>query len=168
MVKASPVQVAGDRVCQAFTSRALLVAAALFCMVAPGFAQSTNSAELRGTVTDSTGSVIPGTKVTILNTETGVTTDLTTNDAGLYDAVSIRPGKYRVTFAKEGFNRLVRENITLDVGVSPSVDAQLTVGTSQQEIQVTAEASLLKTETGEQSSTLRTEVMAQLPNIGQD
>ena len=168
MVKASPVQVAGDRVCQAFPSRALLVAAALFCMVGPGFAQSTNSAELRGTVTDSSGSVIPGTKVTILNTETGVTTDLTTNDAGLYDAVSIRPGKYRVTFSKEGFNRLVRENITLDVGVSPSVDAQLSVGASQQEIQVTAEASLLKTETGEQSSTLRTEVMAQLPNIGQD
>ena len=147
--------------------RALLVAAVLLCMAVVGFAQSTNSADLRGTVTDSTGAVIPGAKVVIVNTETGVTTDLTTNDAGIYDSVSIRPGKYRVTFSKEGFGKLVRESVTLDVGVL-SIDAQLAVGSSQQEIQVTAEAPLLKTETGDQSETLRSTIMAQLPNIGQD
>jgi len=136
-------------------------------MALVGFAQSTNSGDLRGTVTDSTGAVMPGVKVTLLNTETGVVTELTTNDAGIYDSVSIRPGKYRITFVKEGFGRLVREGVTLDVGVL-SIDAQLAVGASQQQIEVTAETPLLKTDTGEQSSTLRTEVMAQLPNIGQD
>ena len=147
--------------------RALLAAAVFLCLAVAGFAQSTNSSDLRGTVTDSTGAVIPGAKVTIVNTETGVTTELVTNDAGIYDSVSIRPGRYRVTFSKEGFGKLVREGVTLDVGVL-SIDAQLTVGTAQQQIDVTAEATLLKTETGEQSATLRTEVMAQLPNIGQD
>ncbi len=148
-------------------SRALAVATAFLCIAAAGFAQSTNSADLRGTVTDSTGALIPGAKVTLLDTETGVTTDLTTNNAGIYDAVSVRPGKYRITFFKEGFGKLVREGITLDVGVL-SVDAQLTVGASQQTVDVTAEAPMLKTDTGEQSATLQSEMMAQLPNIGQD
>jgi hypothetical protein len=136
-------------------------------MAVAGFAQSTNSADLRGTVTDSTGAVIPGAKVTIINTETGVTLEFTTNDAGIYDSVSIRPGKYRIIFNKEGFGKLLRDGVTLDVGVL-SIDAQLAVGSSQQEIQVTAEAPLLKTETGDQSETLRSTIMAQLPNIGQD
>jgi hypothetical protein len=148
-------------------SRPMLVAAASLCMAAAMFAQSTNSSDLRGTVTDSTGAVVPGARVSILNTETGVATDLTTNNAGIYDAVSIRPGMYRITVTKEGFGKVVRDGITLDVGVL-SVDFQLAVGTSQQEIQVTAEAPLLKTDTGEQSETLRTDVMTQLPNIGQD
>ena len=86
-------------------SRALLVAALSLCIAAAGFAQSTNSSDLRGTVTDSTGAVIPGAKVTIINTETGVVTDLTTNDAGIYDSVSIRPGKYKVTFSQRGLRQ---------------------------------------------------------------
>jgi len=136
-------------------------------MAVAGFAQSSNSADLRGTVTDASGAVIPGASVTITNTETGVVMVLNTNESGIYDSVSIRPGKYKVTFAKEGFGKLVRDGITLDTGVR-SLDAQLNVGGTQQEIQVTAEATLLKTDTGEQSSTLRTDVMSQLPNIGQD
>src|SRR5262249_10804911 len=148
-------------------SRALFVGALSLWIAAATFAQSTNSADLRGTVTDSTGAVIPGVKVTILNTETGVTTELTTNDAGIYDSVSIRTGKYRVTFDKEGFNKLIRDGVTVDVGIL-KIDAELKVGSSQQQVEVTAEAPLLKTETGEQSQTLRSDVMAQLPNVGQD
>ena len=90
-------------------SRSLLIAAVSLCIAAAGFAQSTNSSDLRGTVTDSTGAVIPGATVTIVNTETGVTTNLTTNNAGIYDSVSIRPGKYRITISKEGFQKLVRD-----------------------------------------------------------
>ena len=147
--------------------RALLAAAVFMCMAVAGFAQSANSGDLRGTVTDSTGAVIPGATVTIVNTETGVTTILTTNNSGIYDSVSIRPGKYNLTFNKAGFGKLLREGVTVDVGPL-SIDAQLTVGATQQQVDVTAEAPLLKTETGEQSATIRSDVMAQLPNIGQD
>ena len=136
-------------------------------MITAARAQSTNSADLRGTVTDVTGAVIPGVKVSIVNIDTGVTTELTTNAAGIYDSVSLLPGKYRVTFTKDGFSKLVRDSVTLDVGVL-SIDAQMSVGTAQQQVEVTAEAPLLKTDTGEQSATLRTDVMAQLPNVGQD
>jgi hypothetical protein len=147
--------------------RALPILALCLFLTSAAFAQSTNSTDLRGTVTDATGAVMPGVKVTLVNTETGVTTELTTNDAGIYDAVSIRPGNYRLTFAKEGFGPLVRAGVTVDVGVV-RIDAELKVGSAIQQVEVTAEAPLLKTETGEQSATLRSDVMAQLPNIGQD
>jgi hypothetical protein len=144
-----------------------LTVAVWLCMAGLSLAQSTNSSDIRGRVTDATGSAIPGVRVTILNLGTGTPTELTTNSAGIYDAVSVLPGNYKITFSKEGFGVLVRDGIALSVGVV-SMDVQLSVGTSQQQIVVTAEVPLLKTETGEQSATLKSETMAQLPNVGQD
>ena len=70
----------------------------------PCLGQNTNSGEIRGTVTDPSGATIPGVSVTILNSQTGVARDLVTNNSGIYDAVSVLPGSYRLTFTKEGFN----------------------------------------------------------------
>jgi hypothetical protein len=149
-------------------ARVLSVIVLCSCIAGFGLAQNTNSGDIRGTVTDPTGAVIPGASVTILNTDTGVVKTLITNQAGLYDAVSILAGPYRLTFSKEGFEKLVRDGVILGVGAPLTVDAQLTVGTAQQQISVTAEATLLKTETGEQSTTLTTQTMTQLPNVGQN
>lgn len=146
--------------------RLALVAALILCLAATGLAQNTNSGDIRGTVTDSSGSVMPGVTVTILNTGTGVVRELVTNEAGLYDTASILPGRYRVTFSKEGFNKVVRDGITLNVGVI-TVDAQLAVGAMQQQVEIVAEAPILKTETGEQSISLQSQTMSEMPNVGQ-
>jgi hypothetical protein len=131
------------------------------------FAQNTNSGEIRGTVTDQTGAVIPGVNVTILNTQTGGSRDLVTNGSGIYDAVSVLPGSYSLTFSKEGFNKLVRQGV--EINVNPvAVDAQLTVGTSTQQISINEQAPLLQTESGEQSTTLDYKTMQTLPNVGQN
>lgn len=137
------------------------------CLVGAVFAQSTNSGDIRGTVTDQTGAVVPGVQVKLTNLNTGVVSEYVTNGAGLYDTVSILPGKYQVTFSKEGFNKVVHDNVELSVGIL-TIDAQLSVGTAVQQVEITAEAALLKTETGEQSSTLKADIMSQLPNVGQD
>jgi hypothetical protein len=129
-------------------------------------AQNTNSGDIRGTVSDATGAVIPDATVTLLNTNTGVTKELTTNSSGLYDAVSILPGDYTITFFKDGFQRVVRTGVALQVG-QISVDATLSVGSTQQQIEVSAEAPLLKTETAEQSSNFQAQTMQDLPNVGQ-
>ena len=101
----------------------MLFAAAVLCLAVTGFAQSTNSGDLRGTVTDPTGSVVPGAKVTLRQHRNRCyRRELTTNQAGIYDSVSIRPGKYRVTVTKEGFGTMVRDGITLDVGAPLSID----------------------------------------------
>lgn len=151
------------RVCEC----TLLAVLLLLCTAGLGLAQNTNSGEIRGTVTDPSGAVIPGVSVTILNVDTGVTTNLATNDVGLYDAVSILPGRYRITFVKQGFNELVRDGISLSVGLLP-FNVQLTIGAAAQAVQVTGEAPLLKTESSEQGSNFGTETMAMLPNVGQN
>lgn len=141
----------------------------VFSMVFPsavGFAQNTNSGEIRGTVQDPSGASVAGVSVTILNTETGVSKELTTNDAGIYDAVSILPGHYQITFSKPGFEKLVRSGIDLPVGII-TVDGVLTVGATQTEVRVTADAPLLQTEGAEQSTTLEAQVMQELPNVNQ-
>jgi protocatechuate 3,4-dioxygenase beta subunit len=61
---------------------------------AAGFAQNTNSGDLRGTVTDPTGAVLPGATVTVQDVDKGVTHTYTTDGAGLYDTGSIVPDHY--------------------------------------------------------------------------
>lgn len=139
----------------------------LCCVASLGLAQNAGSGDIRGTVTDPTGAVIPGARVTLVETNTGVAKQLTTNDAGLYDAVSVLTGTYRVTFSKQGFGDFVRDGVAVDVGVT-TVNAQLAVGTAAQSVEVTGQATLLQTETGKQGSDLAKESMAVLPNVGQD
>jgi len=63
----------------------------LLCIAGTAFSQSTNSGDIRGTVTDTSGAVVPGVAVKVLNLDTGATKDLVTNSDGLYDTASILP-----------------------------------------------------------------------------
>ena len=131
------------------------------------FAQSTNSGDIRGSVTDSSGALIPGVKITVLDIETGVAKEFTTNQDGLYDTSSIVTGSYQLTFTKDGFERLVRGPVTVQVGFT-TVNAELVVGAATQSVSVTADVPLLQTETMEQSTTLESKSMSQLPQVTQD
>lgn len=147
-----------------FTRWALAVCLLVF-VAGPAFSQSTNSGDIRGTVTDPSGALMPGVAVTVSNLDTGTTKDLVTNDDGLYDTASILPGNYQVTFTKEGFNRLVRGPITLQVGVV-TVNGVLKVGKVAETVEVTSDIPLLKTESAEQSTTLDSQTMVNLPQVG--
>jgi hypothetical protein len=131
------------------------------------YAQSTNSGDIRGTVTDTTGALLPGVTVVITNNETGVTKTLVTNGAGLYDTSSIVVGNYKLTFEKSGFAKFERSSITLEVGTS-TVNASLNIGSTSQEVVVNTDIALLTTESGEQSTTFEAKAMAVLPNVGQN
>ncbi len=132
-----------------------------------GRAQSTSSGDFRGSVTDQTGALVPGVTVMVLNVDTGISKNYYTNQDGLYDTSSIPPGHYMFTFKKEGFEQFVRGPITLEVGVT-GVDAQLQVGSASQVVTVTADAALLTTESSDQTATLESQTMAQLPQVGAD
>jgi len=97
---------------------ALLVGILLAGSFATAFGQAVNQGDISGTVTDSTGASVPGAKVTVLNIDTGVTKDYTTNDAGVYDTSSIVAGNYKLTFSRDGFSTLVRSSITIPVGTT--------------------------------------------------
>src|ERR1700744_3004735 len=137
----------------------------LLCASGLSFAQSNSSGDIRGSVTDDSGAVIPGVKVTVLNVDTGVSKDYVTNDAGLYDTSAIVAGNYKVTFTQNGFDQLVRGPLTLRVGVT-IVDAQLKVGSTAQQVVVTTDVPLLTTDSGEQSATLDSRTLTELPQVG--
>jgi Carboxypeptidase regulatory-like domain len=143
------------------------VSCLVVCMVSFGHAQSTNSGDIRGSVTDQSGALIPGVTVTVLNVDTGVSKDFVTNNDGLYDTSSIVTGRYQITFTKEGFEKLVRGPVTVQVGFT-GVNAQLRVGATTQQVVVTSNVPLLNSESGVQQTTLEAQSMAQLPNVGTD
>jgi hypothetical protein len=146
---------------------ALVFVLSLVLFVAkPAYSQNTNSGVIRGTVTDASGAVVPGANVTVKNNDTGVVREFVTNSDGLYDTNSILPGTYTVTFSKVGFQKLVKESIILPVAII-TVNGELTVGTTTQEITVVSTLQQLKTEDAEQSTTLPTYQMTNLPSVGQ-
>ena len=129
------------------------------------FAQSTNSGDIRGTVTDTSGAVMTGVKVSVLNVDTGISKDYITNQDGVFDTSSVMVGRYTLTFDKEGFEKLARGPISVAVGLT-TVNAELRVGSAQQTVTVTADVPLLNTESGDQTTTLESKDMAQLPQAG--
>src|SRR5216684_3526434 len=129
-----------------------------------GRAQNTNSSDIRGTVADASGAVLPGVTVSVKNNDTGVVREFVTNSDGLYDTNSILPGNYTISFSKEGFQKLVRGPIALEVGLV-TINGELKVGSGSQVVEVTSEALLLKTENAEVSTTLSTEQLSDLPSV---
>ena len=110
------------------------------------FAQDT--AQIVGTVTDSTGAVIPAAKITISNPDKGVTRELVTNSAGQYVASALPIGTYSVSAQATGFKRLEQKGISLQVGQIQRVDLSLSVGPVTQEVTVTTGATpVVQTET---------------------
>jgi Carboxypeptidase regulatory-like domain len=131
-------------------------------------AQSSATGEIRGTVSDSTGAVIPKAAIAVVNVDTGEEKVFTTNKDGLYDTASTPHGHYKVTMTAPGFEKLVLGPITLDLGTI-TLNGHLKVGSESQEVVVTGDtAALLRTESGEQSTTLDEKTMQQLPQVGAD
>jgi Carboxypeptidase regulatory-like domain len=130
-------------------------------------AQSTNAGDIRGTVTDTSGAVIPGVTVTVTNVDTGVRKVVVTNDSGLYDTDSIVTGNYKVEFSKDGFQKLVRGPVTIQLGWT-TVNGELKVGATTAEVTVTSDVALLQTETSDQSTTFTAKSLVELPQVTQD
>src|ERR1700683_1325944 len=83
---------------------------------------------INGTVTDPKGLAVPGTKVIVLDTDTGIARELVTTDAGDYTAPFLQPGHYQITATKDGFETFIRKDLLLSVGQTLTADIALTVG----------------------------------------
>ena len=90
-------------------------------------AQGTN-ATLSGTVTDATQAMIPGVSILAVNTGTGVSTTVITNEAGVYGFPSLQPGTYKLTADLPGFKKHAYNDVKLDVGARNVLNFQLEVG----------------------------------------
>ncbi|HET8549900.1 MAG TPA: carboxypeptidase regulatory-like domain-containing protein [Bryobacteraceae bacterium] len=126
-------------------------------------AQSTGTATIVGTVTDSTGARIPAAKVVVVNTETQFISSTATNADGDYYISYLNPGTYRLTIEAPGFRQHVRDGIVLRTSETPRLDVQLELGSVTETVKVTAAAPLLETETSATGQVLEGETIVKIP-----
>ena len=97
---------------------------------------------LTGTITDSTGAVLPGVTVTASNEATGNKFVGVTDERGIY-RVPVRIGDYQVTAELQGFSTAMRANVQLLVGQTATLNLQMAPSTVQETVTVTGEAPLI-------------------------
>jgi hypothetical protein len=110
-------------------------------------AQFTN-ANLAGTITDPSGAPVPQATITLVNTDTGLEKAVTSDAVGAYSFTALPVGHYRITVEKTGFAKYVQSGITLVLGQSATVPVTLQLGSISEQINVSADAQMITTETG--------------------
>src|SRR5258708_5476211 len=117
----------------------------LIALTACLYGQAVNGS-LVGTVTDTSGAVMPDAKVTILEVNTGVSRSATTSDSGNYVFPDLTPGTYTLTVAQKGFKQVSRERIDVLVNTTVRIDLALPLGDASEIVTVAASAPLLQTD----------------------
>ena len=107
----------------------------------------TGQGTLTGTITDSSGAVIPAVSVLVKNQGTGFTYNGVTNQEGIYRVPYLNAGMYEITYEATGFRRLVRSDVQIRSTETLGLNITLEVGNVVESVEVTAGAQLLETET---------------------
>jgi hypothetical protein len=140
-------------------------AACIALATATAAAQTGGGATLVGTVTDSSGSVVAGAKVTVLNTATSFVTETSTANDGGYYVPYLIPGEYRVRVQAAGFKEFVREGLSMRSAEVPRIDIVLEVGAVSESVTVNAQASLINTENVDSSYVMPADVLKEIPGV---
>jgi outer membrane receptor protein involved in Fe transport len=131
------------------------------------WAQS-ESASLAGTVADASGSPMPLVVISVKNEDTGLAVRTVTDEAGRYFVPGLRPATYTVTAERTGFKKFVNAGLTLQVNQRARLDIALAVGDVAEQITVSAEASILETETSGRGAVIDGRKIVELPLNGRD
>ncbi len=145
--------------------RSLLTTLLLLLCSSAVFAQSDRGI-ITGTVTDTSGAVIAGAAIEAKQSETGSVFPTTTTGTGSYTLTELPVGTYEVTATVSGFKKYVRSGITVQVAQTLRIDISLQVGAASESVTVSADASLLKTESGDVSHNVEVESLDTLPILG--
>jgi Carboxypeptidase regulatory-like domain len=127
------------------------------------FAQGGANSSLAGTVTDTSGAVLPGVTVTAKHNGTGTVSTAVTADNGTFNIPALSPGAYTVTVALSGFKTVVLNDVVLNVGVPASIRASLELGTLEETIVVEGASPVVQTTASAVSTTLNVESIKNLP-----
>jgi hypothetical protein len=137
-------------------------------LAAPLWAQS-GSGDLTGIVTDAGNAVVAGAKITVKSqVAVGVELHAETTASGIYAVTSLRPGIYAVRVAAPGFATTERNGVTIKTGERVRVDVTLGAGSADQVVNVTADASLLHSESGALTTVIGRDTIPALPLNGRN
>jgi len=132
------------------------------------YGQGTDLGTIRGTVTDSTGAVVANASVTILDASTGATRHTTTNSRGEYQMFGLPSGNYKVSVTVAGMGTSEITGITLHGSDTVSANTVLKVASSQQTVEVSAEAPIIDSEDQTISDTITSRAVIDLPRDSRD
>jgi len=142
----------------------LVVAVVVVCLAAATAAGQSFQGGLRGTVKDAQG-VIPGVTVSLVNQETGVARETTSNQVGEYSFPGVVPGVYTVRAAVSGFKTFVRSDARIGTQQFLTLDIVLEIGAVEETITVSAEAPLIETSNASTGDVLDQRTLETLPSI---
>jgi hypothetical protein len=130
------------------------------------FAQGGATSSLAGTVTDSTGGVVPGADIVVKNNATGAVYTAVSGRNGGFTIPSLPPGTYTATVSLLGFKTVVLNDVTLNVGVPASVKAVLQPGDLQETVVVAGATDVIQTQATSVATTMNARQIANLPAVG--
>ncbi len=144
---------------------ACIAGLAILVLCVPGYSQ-VNLGRISGNVTDETGGVLAGAKVTITDQERGTVRPLVTDEAGAYSAPSLIPGLYTVKVEANGFNTAERKDVRVTVGGDTRADMVLKAGSQLQTVTVTEALPLINTTSATLGNVMEGKDVTDLPVIG--
>jgi hypothetical protein len=137
----------------------LLGAVSVYCQV--------TGATLSGTITDSSGGVIPGAQISVTNTATGIKQEFQADSAGYYTAPNLAPGTYEVRVTAKGFNTTIL-TVTLDVGAQQQLNIPMKVGETSQTVEVTGALEQVDLTSSTLTAQVESQTISDLPLNGRD
>jgi hypothetical protein len=140
-----------------------LMASMVLLFAAAGALAQSDRGTLTGTVTDRTGATIPKAMVAAANLQTGERTEVETTSAGDFSIPNLPSGQYMLEVKAQGFNTYLQKGITISVASSVRQNVKLAVGAATDIVTVNEDASLLKTENAEVSTTISRKELNDLP-----
>jgi outer membrane receptor protein involved in Fe transport len=142
---------------------------ALLILLSTHTLQAQFTAGVQGTVSDSTGGLVPDAEVTLTNKETGKAVTTTTSGEGFYRISGLSPGNYSLSAEKAGFKKQVFENVTINAEATQGFDIVLTAGEIAESVVITdTTGEALETENANVSRAITTTEIRNLPQVGRD
>jgi hypothetical protein len=150
-----------------FNSIRLAIAFCVLCLTGSAFAQF--NASLSGTVEDQTGAIIPGSTVTLLNTDTQQSMTAISSSDGFYRFSELAPAHYKLTVSAPGFKQYSLSGLTLAAETPRNLNVNLSTGGASETVDVNANtAPLLQTADASIRTTIDNETIEKLPTYGAD
>jgi len=147
--------------------RTFFAVSLLFALVHSAWGQRT-TANIYGLVTDSSGGVVAGCAVRLINEETGVEHRSTTNEVGEFSMTFLPVGRYTIRVEAQGFKTFVQRGLEMTAGLQSRYPVTLEVGEMSQQVVVTAESPLLQSATVQQSDSVSSMQLENLPSANRD
>ncbi|HEY3706881.1 MAG TPA: carboxypeptidase-like regulatory domain-containing protein [Terracidiphilus sp.] len=133
----------------------------LFVLACAGLYAQANS-ELTGIVTDQTGAVVPGAKITLIDPATGAIKATESGATGLYDINGLNPATYNLKVAAKGFQAYAQNGVVVNVSATVRTDVKLTVGAESQTVTVQADSLQVQTDSNVVSTLISSEQISEI------